>query len=365
MKNNIYEQVLKSINKIFSVCDGHSPVVYYDTEIIKYIMQDIKQNSTSNLKILYSLKANNNENVINFINEFSDGYELSSWNEYRQLVDIIKLEKFHDRIIFLNGTAYKDSQIIYAIKNGLIFNFSNLSQFERINQAILLNNFRFGIRLNVRNHESNQNTSRFGLTIDDLYKIKPYYKNIEALTLSSGLKDVESIDEEIDFIKSIINKFEFCNLKYINFGGGWDKVYFENDFKSVIDNICSEFENVSIIIEPGSLIVRNSGFCVTKVIDSFYVLGKKFVNVDISFFNSSSWFRPNIIAIKRKNINSDLDKEINIRVCGNTCYENDFIDIDEKALNVGDLCLLYPIGAYYRTTKRNLNSLDSIFEVIL
>lgn len=43
---------------------------------------------------------------------------------------------------------------------------------------------------------------------------------------------------------------------------------------------------------------------------------------------------------------------------GNTCYEDDiFIGLKGEKIGLGDLAFLYPVGAYYYTTKRSLHDI--------
>lgn len=117
-------------------------------------------------------------------------------------------------------------------------------------------------------------------------------------------------------------------------------------FKLIKDN----FPKHTIILEPGSLLVRTAGILVSTVLD----VSATGILIDSSQFNLSSRFKPQIIGST-----SQHDNLIYSQINGVTCYENDtFGKYEGKQLEQGDTVLFYPVGAYYLTTSRRLHNLS-------
>lgn len=361
MNDSNFNNIL--INKINEIPKLETPKYYYIKDIIFYFCNSIKdminELDFANIKLYYALKANNNPEVIKFLSGLVDGFEISSSFEYNLLKKHFNIQ---DIDLFANGTSYSNSDIEEIIKSKKKFNFNSLSQLKKhLNEQ----NTSISIRLNVPSSETIDYNSRFGFTNEDLIGVKNFKNNVTSLTLSSGLKNLNNLKKEISAIKKIIDVHELLNVRTINFGGGWDDLFFKNEMSEALNLISNEFKEYTLIIEPGSLLVRNSGVLLSKAIEKREINKKTFLSMDCSLFNISSWYSPKLLAVysdKKRESNEELKSYI---ICGNTCYEDDFLNFKFKEILEGDICVFYPVGAYYKTTERNLHGQNNIKEEII
>ncbi|RMC23518.1 MULTISPECIES: hypothetical protein [unclassified Lactobacillus] len=199
--------------------------------------------------------------------------------------------------------------------------------------------------------------SRFGSSISQLKEIEllktQYNFKITNILIHQENKVFYDHSSLSIFINKILTLDILKHVTTINLGGGWDNLFLKKQIAKFITylKIPSKY---SIFIEPGSVIVRTTGILKAKVIDQ--EINGKFRNVvlNTSQFNDSSWYVPRIIASNSIK-NSPKMKTF---IYGNTCYENDcFGYIDDSPLSIGNTVFLYPVGAYYFTTHRELHGI--------
>ena len=212
-----------------------------------------------------------------------------------------------------------------------------------------------------------ETNSRFGFVyeIDSKELEQICIKNniiVKRIHVHSGEKNIRNLMYCVTEVKKWLA--DFSTIEEVNFGGGWDYIIDMNQFEDVINKIANEFSDKLVFIEPGSLIVRKAGILVSRVIDySVSPSNDGTVVLDSSSFNLSSWFKPKVVAIKRKGLPIPL---IKYDLCGNTCYEEDIFQKNQsKPIGIGDIIYLYPTGAYYNSTYRKLHDLDFPKEILI
>lgn len=358
-KNNM----IKNIKKLMSNCKNtpiQTPTIFYFANVIDDNIASIRNISAvrrfKSFKIFYSIKANNFIPLIEYVSSRVDGLDVAARSEYNILTNKTTLQ---EPLISATGYAYSSMEISNIISDGNSFDFSTFSQIDDVFSTQKFKNLKIGIRINtiqssLEEQGEEDSTSRFGFQIKDIDKIKKlqdkYKFIIDTLHIHGGQKSLSSLQKDIHVIKKWLLSDCGKNIHKLNFGGSWDYLADNNQMESAFNLIANNFSQYSLIIEPGSLLVRTSGILVSTVLDS----ETNGVLVDASQFNLSSWFKPKIIGST-----SNSKNIVSCRINGITCYENDtFGNYTGKQLTIGDKMLFYPVGAYYVTTRRNLHNLS-------
>lgn len=342
----------------------NKPTVVYDLDVLEKKIYIIHKLLPSYVKLMYSVKANDNSSILEFISK-SDliyGFEVASIMEYQ------KVEKYSSNEIGFTGPAFTVNEIQDIYKKGYIYDFDNIYQLLDVESS--LKNKDIGIRINMdlSNLESKEKNkkSRFGFKIEDIQTnlFKQFLEKrsfrIKRIHIHNGEKDKEVIKKMVDIISSILAMDIGKNIEEINLGGGWNYLYEKNMLEESLKNFDS-FKNLKIIIEPGRLIVNDSGYLVTQVINKQIIDATQHIVLNVSAYNLLSWFPTFPIA------NTSLNKE-KILTClwGNTCYEEDFFLKNHwmNNLNISDKVIFYPFGAYFKNNSKTLHLLPFPKEVV-
>lgn len=361
MNTKIKAELIKILNMEMNCYDG--AYIIYSKNIIEIIIKNIYKTLSSyrNIKCLYSIKANLNSEIISFVSEFIDGFDVASWKEYQ------KVKNYTNKIMSISGYAFTKAQIENIATNNN-FDFVSINQFKSVYQQI--SGKKIGIRVSCQisgMERTNETNSRFGFVYEvDIKELKQIcMKNniiMKRIHVHSGQKSIENLMDCVTEVRRWLD--EFPTIEEINLGGGWDYIFDINQFKEVINKIAIEFSDKLVFIEPGSLLVRKAGILVSQVIDyKVKSFNEGVVILDSSSFNLSSWFKPKVIAIRRKGLPIPL---IKYDLCGNTCYEEDIFQKDQSnPIGIGDIIYLYPTGAYYNSTYRRLHDLDFPVEILI
>ena len=85
MNEKIKRELIKIVNIETDYYDG--AYLVYSKNIIRIIIKSIYKviRKYGNVKCLYSIKANLNNEIISFIAESIDGFDVASWNEYQKV----------------------------------------------------------------------------------------------------------------------------------------------------------------------------------------------------------------------------------------------------------------------------------------
>lgn len=328
---------LKDRDFLNYVYSKDTPAIIYNMRLLKNWLKNISEKCKKyDIKLLYSIKANFNKEILNVIKENVEGVDCASYYEYK-LCRELGFSK-----ISCVGAGFTQSEIIEILNNNCIFDADSIEQLQFIDSCLNLNNY--GIRFRC-------NEYLLGITINELRELsknKSILDKINRLHFHGG--NLDFIINYLNEIKDIIN---LNNIEVLNLGGG-DLCYdlllstdvTESELTSKLNCIRKLLPKSNIYIEPGQIIVANCGVLTSKV------LWKKedVIILDTSSFNISSWYKPYLICPKYKKGNTSI--------IGNTNTSDDVfikdMHIDESINKV----LFAFTGAYYKTTHRNLHNYE-------
>ena len=294
--NNLY---VENIN-IRSLSNKISTPFYcYSFDRLKNNINEFKKNfSKINPLICFSVKSNNNLNILKIIKNFGLGADVVSKGE---LLRALKAGIKPQKIVF-SGVGKTPDEISFAIqKKILLINAESENELKIIQKIAYKKKKKIdvGLRLNpnidaktLRKISTGRNEDKFGISDKSFVKLlKKFHnsKNINIKCLSvhigSQILDYRPYSKMISVIDNIIKKTKY-KFDYIDLGGGMGIDYHSNskklDYKKyslVIKNFLKKHK-VKIIFEPGRSIIGNTGSLISKVIYVKSSSKKNFVILD-------------------------------------------------------------------------------------
>ncbi|HEM6340974.1 TPA: amino acid decarboxylase [Streptococcus suis] len=321
---------LKKLDSIAS-----SDCMIYNLDLLESLINRLKKDFPS-CTLLYAMKANSNEKILELIARLNMGVDCASYEEF----DSAKKNKF--KMISCTGSGFKIDEINKILSNGFTFDFDNVSQLELYVDKYGQITSSKGIRISCDN-------SHLGFSIEEIIKYNYLLEGLSRIHIHFGQKNIENIRENLDYLKKIIkNNFSiFQNISQINFGGSIEDLYIkghQNLASSIFNNFKIEIETfldreIEILLEPGDFLARPIGFYKTSILYS----RQRNITLNSSILNFCPWY-PKNIAIPSALTGSNYI----YTVSGNSCFEYDLfgtVETDRK-LSKKDVAIIYPVGSY-------------------
>jgi diaminopimelate decarboxylase len=291
--------------------------------------------------------------------------------------------------IVYSGVGKKGDEIEYALEaNILMFNVESSEELSLINRIAgrMKKKARIALRVNPdidpRTHPyiaTGLRENKFGINIH--HAVKEYaraqkLKNIEITGIDchigSQIVEVSPFLEALKRVKELmaeLNKMKIT-IQYLDLGGGLGITYDQEEPphpRDYAESLMKELKGlqVTLILEPGRVIVGNAGILVTQVLYTKKSNRKNFVIVDAgmndlirpSLYGAYQKIQP-VIKAKRKSIVADI--------VGPICESGDFFAKDRKIqmLKAHELIAVMGAGAYGFSMSSNYNSRPRIAEVL-
>ncbi|MCS7149563.1 MAG: diaminopimelate decarboxylase [Caldimicrobium sp.] len=334
----------------------------------------------------YSVKANSNLAILALLAREGAGADIVSKGElYRALK-----AGFPPQKIVFSGVGKTVDEIEMALKAGiLMFNVESLDELSLLGDIAksLKIKASFALRANPnvdpKTHpyiSTGLRKNKFGIPEEDIIpaylktKDNPY---LEALGLDAHIgSQLITISPFVDAIKRLRALYEELlslgfNLKYLDVGGGLGIPYDQEEpplpeeYSSALIRELKGLE-LTLILEPGRVIVGNAGVLVTRVLFTKSNREKNFIIVDAGM---NDLIRPSLYQAYHRIIPVyDRDGETLIAdVVGPVCESGDFFAKDRKisAVKAGDLLAIMSAGAYGFVMSSNYNSRPRPAEVLV
>jgi diaminopimelate decarboxylase len=168
-------------------------------------------------------------------------------------------------------------------------------------------------------------------------------------------------------------KAQGINIQYVNIGGGLGITYSDEtpplpqDLADAVSPLLKDL-NITLIMEPGRVIVGNAGILVTKVLYRKDGEAKRFIIVDAamndlirpSLYGAYHEIRPLSEAVLQR-------PKHQVDVVGPVCESGDFLAKDRSLpeVNPGDMLAVMSAGAYGFVMASNYNSRPRVPEVLI
>ena len=337
--------------------------------------------------ICFSAKANTNLAILKLFATAGCGLDIVSGGE---LFRGIQAGFTPDRIVY-SGVGKRIDEIDYALKSDiLMFNLESLDELKLINQRAdqLNRRARIAIRVNPdvdpKTHpyiSTGLKKNKFGIdTASALegYRLAGSLENIEVIGIDchigSQITEAGPFEDALKSIKTLVLQLKSdlgIKIQYIDMGGGLGITYADEtppSLKEYADAFLKNLEGMglTLILEPGRVLVGNAGILVTRVLYKKAGKGKNFIIVEAgmndlvrpTLYNAFHAIEP-IVRTQAPLTVAD--------VVGPICESGDFLGVDRNLTEASadDLLAVMSTGAYGFVMSSNYCSRPRVAEVMV
>jgi len=341
--------------------------------------------------VCFSVKANSNLALLRAFAKEGSGFDIVSGGE---LFRALKVGADPKKIVF-SGVGKKKQEIEYALEAGiLMFNVESEEELFALNEIAAGVGKKAPISLRVnpdvdpQTHpyiSTGMKKAKFGVDIKkslDGYKKALALKNVDVVgvdchigsQLTSVTPFVDALAKVREYLDRVLAgemKKEGAQIRYLDLGGGLGISY--NDEKPPLPDEYAaaiirglEGLDVTLILEPGRVIVGNAGVLLTEVQYLKETDTKKFVIVDGGM---NDLIRPALYGSYQaiQPVAESKAEKIVADVVGPICESGDFFAKDREVARPqrGDLLAVMSAGAYGFTMASNYNSHPKPPEVLV
>jgi len=334
----------------------------------------------------FSMKSNSNLAVLRLFALEGGGVDIVSGGElYRALKAGVDPRK-----IVYSGVGKRAEDLEFALRSDiLMFNVESTQEIFRLNEVAKRLDKKAPIAIRVNpdvdplTHpyiSTGLRKNKFGILIDRAVEEYAMADRLSHLTIfgvschiGSQLTQVSPFVEALKSLKKLIKELREIGIgiTYLDIGGGLGITYDREEPphpREYAEAIKGELdmEDITLIFEPGRVIMGNAGILVTKVLYTKLTEAKNFIIVDAamndlirpSLYGSFHAIQPVRIS-GRGNINADI--------VGPICETGDFFARDRsvEAFEPGDLMAVMSAGAYGFSMSSNYNSRPRLAEVMV
>ena len=337
--------------------------------------------------VAYAMKANSNQAVIKLIAKEGAGADVVSGGELERA---IAAGVPANRIVF-SGVGKTFAEMRRALEVGIkCFNLESEPELERLSDVAVSMGMTAPVSVRI-NPDVDAGThakistgkaeNKFGIPFA---RAREVYARIAALPgvravgvdmhIGSQITDMTPFDNAFALLAELVRDLKAAghDIRHADVGGGLGIPYHHDEDAPPAPPAYAEIVRkhigplgVSLVLEPGRLIVGNAGILVTKV---EYVKegGKTFVIVDAAM---NDLIRPTLYEAHhdiQPVVHSNL-AQITADVVGPVCETGDFIAQDRKMAGVkeGDLLAVMSAGAYGAVMASTYNSRPLVPEVLV
>jgi diaminopimelate decarboxylase len=335
--------------------------------------------------ICYAVKANSNLSILQRFASWGIGFDIVSGGE---LFRVERAGGSTKNVIF-SGVGKTAAEVRHALDAEILFfNIESTGEIDLIRDGARQagRRARVSVRANpgidAQTHpyiSTGLKKNKFGVAIDEakaLYASLQQMPEIEvvgvACHIGSQITDIGPFREALTAIRQFILELRSIgiSLQYLDFGGGLGINYRGEDPPSPATYASSIIEatrdlGLTLVLEPGRVIVGNAGILLTRVLLRKQQGEKKFVIVDAGM---NDLIRPALYGSHHQlwPVRQTMEHE-KVDVVGPVCESADFIaqDRDIAVLNRDDLLAVMTAGAYGFTLSSNYNSRPRVAEVLV
>ncbi len=383
-KNKLYAENVP-VEKIAK--EVGTPVYIYSYKTIQRHFQVFQKAfaKTEHL-ICFSMKCNSNIAILRIIANEGGGVDIVSGGElYRALEAGVDPQK-----IVYSGVGKAEWEIEAALKAEILsFNIESEAELDLIAKVAKKVGKKAPISLRVnpnidpKTHpyiSTGLKKSKFGIDVKkalEIYKKAHKLSHIEVIGLDchigSQLTKVKPFIDALRKLKELIKQLgkNGIRIHHLDLGGGLGIRYRDEMppspdqyAKAIIEEI--QGMGITLVFEPGRVIMGNAGILVTKTLYTKKNSAKEFVIVDAAmndlirpaFYGSYHEIQP-VIKKNRKKKKSDI--------VGPICESGDFFAQDRHFPTVesDDLIAIFSAGAYGFTMSSNYNTRPRVAEVLV
>ncbi len=341
--------------------------------------------------VCFSVKANSNLALLRALAKQGSGFDIVSGGE---LFRALKAAGDPKKIVF-SGVGKKRDEIEYALRSGiLMFNVESEDELLAINDIARAMGTKAPISLRInpdvdpQTHpyiSTGMKKAKFGVEIKksaETYKKAVSLANLDVVGvdchIGSQLTSLAPFVDALARVREYLDRVlvgslqkQGAQIRYLDLGGGLGINYNDEtppDPAQYANAIIEGLQglDVTLILEPGRVIVGNAGILVTEVQYLKENEARKFVIVDAGM---NDLIRPALYGSYQaiRPVLENTDEKIVADVVGPICESGDFFAKDREIARPqrGDLLAIMSAGAYGFTMASNYNSHPKPPEVLV
>ena len=345
-----------------------TPFYLYSKASLDASCEAYMSNMASSDLVCYSVKANNNLNILRSFVDKGLGFDVVSGGELQK---VIKAGAKPRKIVFSGVCKTKEELKLAADLD--IYSINVESAFELKNIIDLNKNPRISFRINPDMEgdthpyiETGKADCKFGMSEEEALLLAKQFSNeqmnLVGLTahIGSQITDTGLYLELLAKLQSLAGEMEALGhpIDHLDVGGGLAidyEIKTNFDPSELVKKIKSKTEKYDLLLEPGRSIIAQAGVLVTKVIGVKENGQRKFLVVDAGM---NDLMRPSLYNARHKieNILCSENKGDIYSVVGPVCETADsFGDDFSISAKEADHLVIYSAGAYGSSMSSNYN----------
>ena len=382
LQGNFDKNILLQIAKEYQ-----TPIFAYDFDKIEEYYHQFKSAfSGRKTLICYALKANSNLSVVKKLASLESGADCVSLGEIKRAI----LAGIPPYKIIYSGVGKQEEEIKEAIKLGILFiNIESKAELFKVESIAksLNTKARISIRVNPdidpQTHpyiSTGLKENKFGIEIQEAKSLYLHAHKSEFLEpigihfhIGSQLTKLQPIYESAQKIAKLVHSLLALkiDIKFFDIGGGLGITYSDETTINPYDYAQSILEclrglDLTIICEPGRLIIGNAGVFLVKVLYEKISQNKRFVIVDGAI---NDLIRPSLYNAYHQIIplTQSQGEKSPADIVGPICESGDYLgkNIELPPLKEGDILAILSSGAYGFSMSSNYNTRPRCAEVAI
>lgn len=334
----------------------------------------------------FSVKSNSNIAILRTLAQEGAGADIVSGGE---LLRTLRAGIPADKIVY-SGVGKTPDDIKLALQSDIfMFNVESPQELHVVNRIAgnLGSKAAIAIRINpdveTETHPylaTGISENKFGIPMKDAvhaYEIADELENIEVRGISchigSQLTDIHPFTRALRSLHGLLTELRKMGMEigYLNLGGGLGITYDDetpphpNEYATALKEMI-EGDSITLILEPGRVIIGNAGILVTRALYAKSTANKRFIIVDAAMndlirpalYNSFHAVQP---------VKKTITGMVKADLVGPVCETGDFFARDRAMppFEQGDLVALMSAGAYGFSMASNYNSRPRPAEVMV
>ena len=358
-----------------------TPFYLYDINLLRQTLESVVYESNKyNYKVLYAIKANNDDFLLSIIKEYGIGIDCASGNEVSTAIEM----GFDPKTVVYAGGGKKDKEIRYALEQEILaINCESIEELQVVDALAAEMGKKADVGLRVdpdidpkTNHciDTGQADSKFGIAYDEILENVELIKSLKNINIigihihiGSQIRELHVFENMCNKANAIVEKLESLGFSFrmVDVGGGLG-INYDVPENEPIPNFASlfaivrEYLNVGdkeVHFEFGRSIVGECGELIASVLfNKTTATGRRLLIIDASM---TELIRPMLYGSYHniENITSEEDVFKKYTVVGTACESTDVFDenISRKKSMRGDLLAIMSAGAYGRSMASEYN----------
>lgn len=358
-----------------------TPCYIYSRNKLNDQIDRLRANLPPETKILYSLKANPNSDILGHLKNLVDGFDISTPGEAARILEIEKSPNYLSYV----GPAKTKEDIAAVLRffpntHVVVESTEELHEVSKLGRSLNLDiNVMIRLQMSMTylasGRKLKEHFSQFGITEDEVEREFQYYLDVPFVNLlgfhchsgSNCLNHrlvISNLAVFLDFVEKLVVKFRF-SPQLVNLGGGFGIAVFPEQTEFDLPEFCrllgrelsqrkkNEYLNqVKFIFELGRYISAPAGVFVMSVLRKKKVGPRIVVVLDGGFSQNMGLVGFDQIIKKRRAFRflgpvDDRSEEL-VTLVGPSCYSADVLveDIMLPRLEVGDRLFVCNSGSY-------------------